>query len=136
MYAIDVKNTTIERQYNHIMGLIEEFINGKDIDAKLYIEDLSLCDETIELLLMDGYDITLIFADDMIKNILYEISWQNSIDGKKGERKYLALNATSNQHSHGNDFKSTVLSMLDSFITKDKNDDFIKDDEDLVNIPN
>lgn len=136
MYAIDVKNTTIERQYNHIMGLIEEFINGKEIDAKLYIEDLSLCDETIELLLMDGYDITVIFVDDMIKNILYEISWQNSIDGKKGERKYLDLNATSNQHSHGNDFKSTVLSMLDSFITKDKNDDFIKDDEDLVNIPN
>ena len=83
MYAIDVKNTTIERQYNHIMGLIEEFINGKEIDAKLYIEDLSLCDETIELLLMDGYDITVIFVDDMIKNILYEISWQNSIDGKK-----------------------------------------------------
>lgn len=136
MYAIDVKNTTIERQYNHIMGLIEEFINGKEIDAKLYIEDLSLCDETIELLLMDGYDITLIFVDDMIKNILYEISWQNSIDGKKGEKKYLDLNATSNQHSHGNDFKSTVLSMLDIFITKDKNDDFIKDDEDLVNISN
>lgn len=88
MYASEVKKETVERQYNYVMSSIEKYMGLESrIEPRILIDITSICDETIDLLLMDGFDILRITYDNNI--VRYELSWQNSVDGEKGMIKYL-----------------------------------------------
>lgn len=89
MYASEVKKETVERQYNYVMSLIEKY---EGLESIITIDLSSVCKETIYLLLMDGFDVIKITADDSEeKVIIYEISWKNSVEGKKGEFKHVNI---------------------------------------------
>ena len=88
MYASEVKKETVERQYNYVISSIEKYMGLESrIEPRILIDITSICDETIDLLLMDGFDILRITYDNNI--VRYELSWQNSVDGEKGMIKYL-----------------------------------------------
>lgn len=92
MYASEVKKETVERQYNYVMSSIEKYMGLESrIEPRILI-DITLCDDTIDILLTDGFDVIKITADDSDeKVIIYEISWKNSVEGKKGEFKHVNI---------------------------------------------
>ena len=90
MYASEVKKVTVERQYDYVMSIIEEYFESENIEAKILVDISTLCDDTIDMLLTDGFDVTKITADEKV--IIYEISWENSVEDKKGEFKHVNIN--------------------------------------------
>lgn len=87
MYASEVKKETVERQYNYVISSIEEYMG---LESRIPIDIASVCDDTIDLLLMEGFDILKItYANNIVR---YEVSWQNSVDGEKGEIKFVNVN--------------------------------------------
>ncbi len=93
MYASEVKKETVERQYNYVMSIIGKYMeNEKDVESEVPVDIFTLCDDTIDILLTDGFDVIKITADDSDeKVIIYEISWKNSVEGKKGESKHVNI---------------------------------------------
>lgn len=90
MYASEVKKVTVERQYDYVMRLIEKYMENEDVESKIPVDVCTLCDDTIDMLLTDGFDVTKITADEKV--IIYEISWENSVEDKKGEFKHVNIN--------------------------------------------
>ena len=90
MYASEVKKVTVERQYDYVMSIIEEYFESENIEAKILVDISTLCDDTIDMLLTDGFDVTKITEDEKV--IIYEISWENSVEDKKGEFKHVNIN--------------------------------------------
>lgn len=90
MYASEVKKVTVERQYDYVMSIIGEYMENDDVESKIPVDIFTLCDDTIDILLTDGFDVTKITADDG-KVIMYEISWENSVEDKKGEFKHVNI---------------------------------------------
>ena len=90
MYASEVKKVTVEGQYDYEMSIIGEYMENEDREAKIFVDITTLCDDTIDMLLTDGFDVTKITADEKV--IIYEISWENSVEDKKGEFKHVNLN--------------------------------------------
>ena len=90
MYASEVKKVTVERQYDYVMSIIGEYMENEDREAKIFVDITTLCDDTIDMLLTDGFDVTKITADEKV--IIYEISWENSVEDKKGEFKHVNIN--------------------------------------------
>lgn len=91
MYACDIKQKIIENQYNFVMEKINEYINSDGREVKIPLGIKSPCDDTIELLLLEGYDIIATTHNEELDFILYEISWEKAFDGKKGELKKINL---------------------------------------------
>lgn len=89
MYASEVKKVTVERQYDYVMSIIGEYMENEDREAKIFVDITTLCDDTIDMLLTDGFDVTKITADEKV--IIYEISWENSVEDKKGEFKHINM---------------------------------------------
>lgn len=91
MYASEVKKETVERQYNYVISSIEKYMGLESrIEPRIPIDITSICDDTIDLLLMEGFDILKItYANNIVR---YEVSWQNSVDGEKGEIKFVNVN--------------------------------------------
>lgn len=92
MYASEVKKVTVERQYDYVMRLIEKYMENEDVESKIPVDVCTLCDDTIDILLTDGFDVIKITDDDNDgKAIMYEISWENSAENKKGEFKHINM---------------------------------------------
>lgn len=92
MYASEVKKVTVERQYDYVMSIIGEYFESENIEAKILVDISTLCDDTIDILLTDGFDVIKITDDDNDgKAIMYEISWENSAENKKGEFKHVNI---------------------------------------------
>ena len=92
MYASEVKKVTVERQYDYVMRLIEKYMENEDVESKIPVDVCTLCDDTIDILLTDGFDVIKITDDDNDgKAIMYEISWENSAENKKGEFKHVNI---------------------------------------------
>jgi hypothetical protein len=92
MYASEVKKVTVERQYDYVMRLIEKYMGNEDVESKIPVDVCTLCDDTIDILLTDGFDVIKITDDDNDgKAIMYEISWENSAENKKGEFKHVNI---------------------------------------------
>lgn len=91
MYASEVKKETVERQYNYVISSIEKYMGLESrIEPRTSIDITSVCDDTIDLLLMEGFDILKItYANKIVR---YEVSWQNSVDGEKGKIKFVNVN--------------------------------------------
>ena len=89
MYASEVKKVTVERQYDYVMRLIEKYMENEDVESKIPVDVCTLCDDTIDILLTDGFDVTKITEDEKV--IIYEISWENSVEDKKGEFKHVNI---------------------------------------------
>lgn len=90
MYASEVKKVTVERKYDYVMRLIEKYMENEDVESKIPVDVCTLCDDTIDILLTDGFDVTKITEDEKV--IIYEISWENSVEDKKGELKHVNIN--------------------------------------------
>lgn len=92
MYASEVKKVTVERQYNYVMSIIGKYMENDDVESKIPVDIFTLCDDTIDILLTDGFDVIKITDDDNDgKVIMYEISWENSVEDKKGEFKHVNI---------------------------------------------
>lgn len=94
MNAAIAKQKTIEIQYDAIKKKIDEYLENEWCYAKLPINMMFVpLDETIELILLDGFDVIITTKEDndQKKPVLYEVSWENAVDGKKGRIKYVSV---------------------------------------------
>lgn len=94
MNAAIAKQKTIEIQYDAIKKKIDEYLENKRVYAKLPINMMFVpLDETIELILLDGFDVIITTKEDndQKKPVLYEVSWENAVDGKEGRIKYVSV---------------------------------------------
>ncbi len=93
MNAAIAKQKTIEIQYDAIKKKIDEYLENKWAYAKLPINMMFVpLDETIDLILLDGFDVIITTKEDndQKKPVLYEVSWENAVDGKEGRIKYVS----------------------------------------------
>lgn len=98
MYAWDAKDRTVEKQYDHIMDMIEEYLNDvNNNDTKISVVSFSICDDTIELILLAGFDVIIKTNEEDSEILGYEISWENACEGRKGEIKYVNVDEKINR---------------------------------------
>lgn len=93
MNAAIAKQKTIEIQYDSIKKKIDEYLENEWAYAKVPINMMFVpLDETIELILLDGFDVIITIKEDneQKKTVLYEVSWENAVDGKEGRIKYVS----------------------------------------------
>ena len=94
MNAAIAKQKTIEIQYDAIKKKIDEHLENECVDAKVSIDMMLVpLDETIELILLDGFDVIITTKEDndQKKPVLYEVSWKNAVYGKEGRIKYVSV---------------------------------------------